>query len=258
MSESKSVLGKRHARPTSEVVAAMEAQARHWSDALRQSDAQLAQMARARNLNAFKCRQHRNAAAFWRSFAELPAVVYGHPEWSHCVEVEQYRLLRFHIGGLEAIKNYNAEQRMLAPAVSRLVIPTHMDKDDLLDHLDGVYIGANFYCDSPLPAHITQIWNTLLDTVELKKQYDQVTLSNHSSYHVLDTLDVEVDSLTKNMRMVHDAHAVLHVWLRDDLIDPVLTAHALRYAAATRQHEWLVQSAQRFHRPQQAPSSPPL
>lgn len=268
MSESKkssgSVLGKRHVRPTSEAVADMEAQARHWGDILQRCDAQIASLTRARNMNALKHRQHRDAAAFWRSFADMPSVVYGHPEWSHCVEVEGYRLLRFHIGGLEATKHYNAELRVLIPTVVKLVIPTHMDKDDLYEHLDGVHIGGVFHFETTLPKYIHEIWYALLDTAELKKQYDSATLSNHNSYHVLDTLDVEVDNISKNMRLIHDAHAILHVWIRDDVIDPILTGHGLRYVAATRQHEWLVKAA-RLPQISQIPqmqmpraSSPPL
>ena len=90
MSESKksssSVLGKRHARPTSEAVADMEAQARHWGDILQRCDAQIASLTRARNLNALKHRQHRDAAAFWRSFADMPSVVYGQIGRASCRE----------------------------------------------------------------------------------------------------------------------------------------------------------------------------
>jgi hypothetical protein len=256
--EVKGVLGKRHARPEPDVLAEMESQTRHWADLHQRSEKSLASVTSLRNFHALKHQQHRNAAAFWRSFANLPGVVYGHPDWSHCVEVDKYRLLRFHVSGLEATRNYNAEQRTLASAISKLVIPTHMDKDDLYDHIDGVHIGNNFYYETPLPAHIAKIWNTLLDTVELKKQYDSVTLSNTSSFHVLDTLDVEVDTVSKNMRLLHDAHAILHVWIRDDLIDPILNAHTVPYVAAARQNAWLVRVA-RLVRPETATGriSPP-
>jgi hypothetical protein len=237
--KSSSVLGKRHALPSAEQLSEMDAKVQEAATQLREADTMLTKVRRTRNMASLDHRRHRDTHEFWRRFAELPRVVYGHPEWSQCVEVQNYRLVRFHLEGIEAIKKYYAAQRLMLPTVTEVVVPTHIDQEDLYGLIAGVHYGGTFYFGCP--EHVSQIWHRLLDTAELKRQYDRVTLRNHSSYHVLDTLDVETDS-NKNTRLVYDAHAVLHVWIRDDLMDPILKAHGLHYAEADRQNVWLVTS----------------